>query len=119
MAEGFLRQELGEAVEIFSAGTHPSRVAPLALTVMQEVGIDISHHYAKTIAELPYQEWDYVITVCDKARETCPFIPARHNRHYSFPDPSVENTLEAFRRVRDEIQVWARAFARELRQLHL
>ncbi len=116
MAEGFLRQQLGDAVEIFSAGTHPSRLNPHAVTAMQDVGIDIAQHYAKAIGELPYREWDYVITVCDEARETCPYIPGRHNRHYSFPDPSVENTLEAFRRVRDQIQAWAKAFAEELKQ---
>ncbi len=114
MAEGFLRHYLQNHAEVFSAGTHPSTLNPLAVTAMKEVGIDISHHYSKFIDALPYKEWDYVVSVCDQARETCPYLPARHNLHHSFPDPSQVNTLEAFRAVRDQIQEWARAFAEKL-----
>jgi len=118
MVEGFLRHYLQDHAEIFSAGTHPSTLHPLAVTAMQEVGIDIAHHFAKTIDALPYQDWDYVITVCDQARETCPYLPARHNLHYGFPDPSRDNTLESFQAVRDKIHAWARAFAESLLQKH-
>ncbi len=114
MAEGFLRHYLQGQAEVYSAGTHPSGVHPLATTVMKEVGIDLSSHYSKQIGDLPQREWDYVITVCDAARETCPYIPARQNLHHSLPDPSRVNTLEAFRAVRDQIQMWARAFAEKL-----
>jgi len=116
MAEGFLRHYLQNQAEIFSAGTEPSTLHPLSAAVMKEIGIDLAHHYAKCVEDLPYKDWDYVITVCDHARETCPYIPARHNLHYSFPDPSQTGTIEAFRAVRDQIHAWAKAFAETLLQ---
>jgi arsenate reductase len=75
MAEGLLRHEGGAAFEVFSAGTNPSHVRPEAVAAMQEVGIDISSHRSKSVEEFAGQHFDYVITVCDNARESCPAFP--------------------------------------------
>src|SRR5438876_123050 len=77
MAEGLLRHEGGDRFEVFSAGTKPSRVRPEAIAVMQEIGIDISGHRSKSVDEFAGQDLDYVITVCDNAKETCPVFPAK------------------------------------------
>ena len=112
MAEGLLNGLHGERYEARSAGTDPTEVNPLALTVMAEVGIDISDHYSNGVEEFVDQEWDYVVTVCDRANETCPFFPGGKKKiHKGFEDPaskmgSEEETLAAFRRVRDEIKAW-------------
>jgi arsenate reductase (thioredoxin) len=109
MAEGLLRQLGGARFEVFSAGTRPSIVRPEAVEAMREVGIDIGSHRSKSVEEFAGHEFDYVITVCDKARENCPVFPGKAVRvHWSFDDPaSVEGEwgerLAAFRRVRDEI----------------
>jgi arsenate reductase len=110
MAEGFLRHLAGERFEIASAGTEATRVHPLAVRAMREVGIDLSTHTSKTLDSLMNRPWDYVITVCDSARERCPLFPGRPTRlHWSFEDPSQttgseEEQLAVFRRIRDEIQ---------------
>src|SRR5262245_44766625 len=110
MAEGFLRHLAGDRVEVASAGTEATRVHPLALGVMQEVGIDISAHRSKTVDALLSEPWDYVITVCDIASERCPVFPGRTTRlHWSFEDPSQatgteDQRLGAFRRIRDQIR---------------
>lgn len=111
MAEGWLRHELGELVEVASAGTHPAGyVHPLAIRVMAEAGVDISHQYSKHVNELASKDWDLVVTVCDNAREECPIFPgARETVHVGFPDPvlvggSEEARLAAFRQVRDAIR---------------
>jgi arsenate reductase len=107
MAEGWLRhycQNLGLNAEVFSAGTEKTRVKPDAITVMAEVGIDLSGHSSKTMEELP-DTWnfDVVMTVCDSANEHCPVYPAKTTRlHVAFPDPSGKE-LEEWRRVRDAI----------------
>jgi arsenate reductase len=111
MAEGLLHARGGSAFQVFSAGTQPRSVHPLAIQAMQEIGIDISDHTAKGIdvfaAEPPM---DLVITVCDEAQEACPFFPnARHQVHWGFPDPSrvtgsEEERLTAFRHIRDLIE---------------
>jgi arsenate reductase len=112
MAEGLLRARGGPAFEVFSAGTQPRSVHPLAIEVMRELGIDISGHTAKgidTFESLP--PMDLVITVCDDAQEACPVFPhARKQVHWGFPDPSrVTGTeaerLAAFRHIRDLIAV--------------
>jgi arsenate reductase len=109
MAEGFLRAMAGERFEVASAGTEATRVHPLAIRAMQEVGIDLTGHTSKTIDVFFSQPWDYVITVCDNANERCPIFPGRTTRiHWSFDDPSQatgtdEDALKKFRRVRDEI----------------
>ena len=117
MAEGLLRHEAGNVYEVFSAGTNPSHVRPEAITVMHEVGIDISGHRSKSVDEFAGQDFDYVITVCDNAKESCPVFPAKTKRiHWSIEDPaaaqgSEEETLTAFRRARDELRARLRAFA--------
>jgi arsenate reductase len=119
MAEGLLRHEGGPSCEVFSAGTKPTRVRPEAIAVMHETGIDVSGHHSKSVEEFLGQNFDYVITVCDNARETCPVFPAgTHRIHWSIEDPaavngSKEERLEAFREARDELQRRLRAFVRE------
>jgi arsenate reductase len=110
MAEGILRHLMGNEFEVFSAGIWPSIVNPIAIKVMAEIGIDISGHRSKSVHEFHGTSFDFVITTCDAARETCPFFPgkARH-LHWSFNDPaeargSEEEILSAFRKVREEIK---------------
>ncbi len=109
MAEGFLRDLAGQRFEVASAGTEATRVHPLAIRAMDEVGIDLRGHTSKTIDALLGQPWACVITVCDSANERCPIFPGRTTRiHWSIDDPSQatgtdEERLETFRRVRDEI----------------
>ena len=105
MAEGLLRAMAGDRFESFSAGTEVTRVHPLAIEAMRELGIDLSAHRSKAIGEFLGQDLDAVITVCDKARESCPYLPGvRRTINWSFDDPSAANDLATFRRVRDEIQ---------------
>lgn len=111
MAEGwfrFLAKEKGLELEVFSAGTEKSFVKPDAITVMQEVGIDLSTHTSKTLYEVP-DPWnfDVIITVCDSANEMCPAYPAKTTRlHVSFPDPSGQS-LDSWCEVRDALRVMA------------
>ncbi len=110
MAHGFLKS-FNSKLDVHSAGTSPaSRVNPLAVQVMREAGIDISGHEPKNVNTYINSEWDYVITVCDNARETCPVFngKVKHRLHMGFDDPSgfrgSENEiLKEFRRIRDEI----------------
>src|SRR5277367_2350413 len=91
MAEGLLRHDAGERFDVESAGTKPSSVRPEAIAAMRELGIDISGHRSKSVAEFGGQEFDYVITVCDSARETCPvFFETATRLHHSFQDPPAE-----------------------------
>jgi arsenate reductase len=116
MAEGLLCSFSGGKIEVHSAGTRPSRVNPIAIEVMQELGVDISGHRSKSVDEFAGQEFTYVITVCDSARETCPVFPGRAQRlHWSFEDPaaasgSAEEQKAVFRRVRDQIADQLRNF---------
>jgi len=117
MAEGILRHDGGGAFEVHSAGVKPSSVRPEAIRVMREIGIDISGHCSKSVDEFIGQDFDYIITVCDSAKETCPIFPGKATRiHQSFEDPpppgvgSDEQRLSTFRRVRDEIRVWMKGF---------
>jgi arsenate reductase (thioredoxin) len=110
MAEGLLQVRGGSAYAVFSAGTQPRTVHPLAIRAMRELDIDISDHRAKGIEEFRAQPpMDLVVTVCDDAAESCPFFPhARRQEHWGFPDPSrvegsEEERLAAFCRVRDLI----------------
>jgi arsenate reductase (thioredoxin) len=130
MAEGFLRSRGGGAYEVFSAGTRPGSVHPLAIKAMHEVGIDLSTHRAKGIGEFAAETpMDLVITVCDEAAEACPFFPnAREQVHWGFSDPSQvtgseEVRLAAFRHVRDLLaarinQFLARDPSLSLERLH-
>jgi arsenate reductase len=116
MSEGLLRHLGGDRFEVFSAGTEPSRVNPLAIEAMREIDIDISGHRSKSVDECIGQEFDYVITVCDNANEHCPIFPGNTKRiHWSFIDPAAAEGDEAarlsvFRRVRNEIQQRLRLF---------
>jgi arsenate reductase len=110
MAEGLLRNMVGDSHEVFSAGISPSTVRAEAIEVMKEIGIDISSHHSKSVDEFAGQEFDYVITVCDNANENCPIFPGNAKRiHWSFDDPaeaagSTSQRLSVFKRVRDEIK---------------
>ena len=110
MAEGLFRKMAGDQFEVFSAGTEQTRVQPLAIEAMRESGIDISGHRSKTLDEFAGDTFDYVITVCDRANESCPIFPGATERiHWSFDDPTAvtgteEQKLRAFRTVRDAIQ---------------
>ncbi len=111
MAEGFLRALYGQYYDVFSAGTEPTAIHPFSIQVMKEVGIDISSQKSKNVSEFIDQEMDEVVTVCDQARETCPFFPyGKRFFHQSFPDPSYEgreeDRLAFFRQVRDLIRTW-------------
>lgn len=123
MAEALLRQRApGRRLEVASAGTEVTRVHPLAVRVMAELGIDLSGHRSKAVDDLPDQTWHYVVTVCDAAAERCPVFPGRATRiHWSLEDPSQaagsdEERLAVFRRVRDDlarrIDAWLAAGAR-------
>jgi arsenate reductase len=119
MAEGLFRNEAGPGWEVFSAGTKPSSVRREAIAVMSELGLDISGHRSKSVDEFAGHEFDYVITVCDNANESCPVFPGKTRRlHWPFEDPAVapgseEERRGAFRRVRDQIHERIKAFRRE------
>lgn len=112
LAEGLIRHDFGDRVDVFSAGVAPSRVRPEAIAVMREIGIDISTHRSKHVSEFAGREFDDVITVCDAANEQCPIFPGRARRHHrDFKDPaavggSEEQQLAAFRQTRDELRHW-------------
>src|SRR5271157_4448375 len=118
MGEGLFRVEGGGGFEIFSAGTRPSQVRPEAIAVMRKIGIDISGHRSKSVDEFSEQSFDFVITVCDNARDSCPVFPGAAKRiHWSFEDPaalegSETERLAAFRRIRDQIHERVKAFVR-------
>lgn len=110
MAEGLLRHDAGERFEVFSAGTKPGQVRPEAVAAMRELGIDTSGHRSRHVDEFAGQSFDYVLTVCDNAKESCPIFPGQTvTIHHNFEDPaafegSEEEKMALFRRVRDEIR---------------
>lgn len=111
MAEGWLRAHAGDHVEVFSAGSHPAgQVHPGAIQAMAEIGIDISHHQSKSMAQFIGRPFDYVITVCDNAAEACPIFPGKARRlHHGFTDPAkapADQQTAAFRQVRDQMIDW-------------
>src|SRR5204863_8307608 len=113
MAEGFLRDLAGDRYEVFSAGTHPKGLHPRSVEVMKEIGIDISGHAAKDIHQFQGEQFDYVITVCGRARQECPVFPGAEPIHWGFDDPAAappEKQLRTFRRVRDEVLQRLRLF---------
>ena len=116
MAEGVMRHESRGSIEVFSAGTKPSGLRAEAVAVMKEIGIDISGGRSKSVDEFRGQAFDYVITVCDNAAESCPVFPGATERlHWAFEDPAaVEGTRDereaAFRKVRDQIRLKIRTF---------
>ncbi len=117
MAEGLLRHDAGDRFDVFSAGTRPSHVRPEAITAMRELGIDISSHRSKSVDEFTGQHFDYILTVCDHARESCPIFPGGGTRiHQSFDDPAevqdgTDERLTTFRRVRDELRKYLLHFS--------
>ena len=117
MAEGLLRHDARELFDVESAGTKPSVVRTEAIAVMQELGINIRGHRSKHVDEFAGQPFDFVITVCENAREACPvFLGGTRKLHHDFKDPaavvaSEEQRLEVFRRVRDELRAYLREFA--------
>lgn len=111
MAEGLLNALSGDRYDAYSAGVTPTAVNPHAIRVMAELGIDISMHRSKSIEEFRGYTFDYVVTVCDSAKEACPFFPGETILHQSFTDPagfsgSDDEILNGVRQVRDEIQDW-------------
>ena len=118
MAEGLLRRLAGDRFEVFSAGTKPGTVRPEAIAVMNEIGIDISRHRSKHVDEFAGQTFDYVLTVCDNAKESCPVYPVGTKQvHQSFEDPaavrgSEAERMDAFRRVRDHLSAYLKNFPR-------
>ena len=112
VAEGLIRRDFGDRIDVLSAGVAPSHVRPEAIAVMREIGIDISTHRSKHVSEFAGREFDDVITVCDAANEQCPIFPGRARRHHrDFKDPvsvggSEEQQLAAFRQTRDELRHW-------------
>jgi arsenate reductase len=118
MAEGLLRHMAGDRFEVGSAGTKPSSVRPEAIQAMQEIGISLEGHRSKSVDEFVGKPIDYVVTVCDNAKESCPIFPAQTSRmHWPFQDPpgpnegTYEARLPVFRVVRDQM---LERFAREL-----
>jgi len=120
MAEGLLRFLAGDRFEVVSAGTLPSGLNPDAVEAMREIGIDISGHRSKRLDKFLGQRFDYVITVCDRAKETCPVFPSTKSQgHWSFDDPAAvegppEERRAVFRRIRDEIADRIRSFVDEV-----
>jgi arsenate reductase len=116
MAEGLFRQDAGDRFEVESAGTKPGHVRPEAIAVMKEIGIDISGHRSKHVDEFQDQSFDYVLTVCDNAKESCPVFAGTSKRvHKAFEDPAAfqgpeEERLALFRRVRNEIRDYMKTF---------
>ncbi len=116
MAEGLLRTLAGDSFDVFSAGSKPSIVNPLAIAAMEERSIDIRSQRSKHLNEYLAQPFDYVITVCDNAAETCPLFPGPARRiHWSFPDPAAvvggeAERLASFRQVRDDIETQLKAW---------
>lgn len=116
MAEGYLKKFVNGNAEVFSAGVETHGVNPRAVAIMQEDGVDISNHTSNNITEYTDIDFDFVITVCDNARERCPFFPSNAIKfHQDFPDPAKatgteEEITQAFRNTRDMIRSYCREF---------
>jgi arsenate reductase len=116
IAEGYLKHFAGNKAEIFSAGVETHGVNPRAIATMKEDGIDISHHTSNNIEEYRNVDFNFVITVCDNAKERCPIFPNNARKfHYNFPDPAKatgteEEILEEFRKVRQMIKEYCEEF---------
>lgn len=119
MAEGYLRHFAGDKANIYSAGIETHGVNPKAIGIMKRDGIDISKHTSNNISEYLGVDFDYVITVCDNAKESCPYFPTKAVKlHYNFPDPakakgSDEEVMEQFREVREMIRKYIQNFVNE------
>jgi arsenate reductase (thioredoxin) len=116
MAEGLLRHDAGDRFQVESAGTRPGHVRPEAIAVMKELGINISGHRSKHVQEFEDQSFDYILPVCDNAKESCPVYPGHSNRiHKGFENPAAlhgteDERLSLFRRVRDEMRAYLKVF---------
>ncbi|MBL0232632.1 MAG: arsenate reductase ArsC [Chitinophagaceae bacterium] len=112
IAHGYLQHFAGDRAEVYSAGVETHGVNPRAIQVMKEDGIDISHHTSNNVSEYGSIHFDIVLTVCDNAKERCPFLPGNHKKyHENFPDPAKatgteEEIMQEFRRVRDLIKAY-------------
>jgi arsenate reductase len=110
MAEGFLRHLAPDRFEVVSAGVNPTEVNPLSVKVMEEIGIDISKQRSKSVSEFMGQSFDYVIALCDSARQSCPIFPGKYVKiHWDLEDPAQaqgteEEKIKVFRKVRDQIK---------------
>ena len=119
LAEGYLRHFAGDKANVYSAGVETHGLNPRAIATMKEDGIDISGHTSNNILEYTGVEFDYVITVCDNAKERCPFFPSNAQKfHYNFPDPAKATGTEAeiekaFNEVRDMIKVYCINFVKD------
>ncbi len=119
IAEGYLRHFANGKAEVYSAGIQTHGVNPKAIIVMKEDGIDISRHTSNNVAEYANINFDFVITVCDNAKERCPFFPSSAKKfHYNFPDPakatgSEEEIMNEFRKVREMIKAYCKKFIKE------
>lgn len=125
MAEGFLNDLYGDRYEAYSAGIEPTEVNPYAIKAMAEINVDISKQRSKSIEEFRRNNFEYVVTVCDHAKEACPFFPGgKKLLHKGFKDPSEfrgteYEILAEFRRVRDEIKDWIeKTFCEENERTH-
>ncbi len=125
MAEGWVRRLKADRIDVWSAGIEKHGINPLAVKVMAEADVDISGYKSKTVDELPAQPFDYVITLCSHAHETCPFFPGQTKRlHKGFDDPprlaegaaSEAEALVHYRRVRDEIRTWVEGLPEALQK---
>lgn len=116
IAEGYLKQFAGERAQVYSAGIETHGVNPRAIATMKEDGIDISNHTSNHISEYQHIPFDFVITVCDNAKENCPVFPTAAKKvHYNFPDPAKatgteEEVLVQFRLVRNQIKEYCKEF---------
>lgn len=126
IAEGYLRHFAGDQAEVYSAGVETHGVNPRAIAIMKEDGIDISGHTSNNIDEYLDIDFDFVITVCDNARERCPYFPTKAQKfHYNFPDPAKATGTETeimaeFRAVRDMIKTYSEQFVQEhIGKLHV
>ena len=119
IAEGYLKHYAKDKAEVYSAGIETHGVNPRAVAIMKEDGIDISHHTSNNVDEYRDIDFDYVITVCDNAREQCPVFPSTAKQfHYNFPDPAKatgteDEIMQQFRKVRDEIKEYSQTFVSE------
>jgi len=113
MAEGLLRSMASDRFDVVSAGTQPKGVHPRTVDAMRELGIDVSSHTSKDVQQFLNEKFEYVITVCDRAKQACPIFPGAEPIHWGFDDPAEappEKQMEVFRRVRNEIQQRLRLF---------
>lgn len=119
MAEGYLKLFAGNKAEVYSAGIEAHGVNPRAIAIMKEDGVDISMHTSNTVDEYAHLDFDYVLTVCDNARENCPYFPARVKQlHHNFPDPARatgtdEEIMQQFRKVRNQIKEYIKGFVKD------